>query len=114
MQWKNSTTRFGVIAIVLHWCVALNVFTPQPQPLSNHQPWEIRTAHRVHLLTYLLLLMIMLSGYLISTVDNRSIEVLGWFSIPSIITSIPNQADNAGDLDNYTYRHLSITNKSKY
>ena len=142
MQWKNSTTQFGIIAIVLHWLVALTVFilfvlgwwmteldyydswyklgpwwhkslgvllflvmvlrlfwrmfTPPPQPLSSHQPWEIRIAHRVHQLLYLLLLMIMLSGYLISTADNRSIEVFGWFSIPSTITSITNQADNAG------------------
>lgn len=142
MQWKNNTSRFGLIAIALHWLVALTVFslfalgwwmteldyydswykqgpwwhksigillfmavifrlcwrffTPPPQPLSSHQPWEIKAAHRVHLLLYLLLLMIMLSGYLISTADNRAIEVFGWFSIPATITSIPNQEDAAG------------------
>ena len=142
MQLKNNTTRFGLIAIALHWLVALTVFslfalgwwmteldyydswykqgpwwhksigillfmavifrlcwrifTPPPQPLASHQPWEIKAAHTVHLLLYLLLFLIMLSGYLISTADNRAIEVFGWFSIPATITSIPNQEDAAG------------------
>ena len=142
MQWKNSTTRFGVIAVALHWLVALSVFglfglglwmteldyydnwykqgpwlhksigvllffvvifrlcwrvlTPPPVALTSHKQWEVRIAHIAHLLFYLLLLTIMVSGYLISTADNRSIEVFGWFSIPATITSIPNQADVAG------------------
>lgn len=142
MQLKNTTTRFGLIAIVLHWLVPLPVFilfvlgwwmtgldyydswyklgpwwhksigvllfltvvlrlcwrffSPPPQPLSNHQPWEIKTAHTVHLLLYLLLFVTMLSGYLISTADNRPIEVFGWFSVPATITSIPEQEDVAG------------------
>ena len=142
MQLKNSTTRFGLIAIIMHWLVALTVFslfalgwwmteldyydswyklgpwwhksigillfltvmlrlswrffTPPPLPLPNHQPWEIKAAHRVHMLLYFLLLMIMISGYLISTADNRPIEVFNWFSIPSTITFIPYQEDVAG------------------
>ena len=142
MQWKNSTTRFGLIAIALHWLVALTVFglfglglwmtgldyydtwykqgpwlhksigislffvvlfrlcwrafTSPPVALSSHEAWETRVAHVVHLLLYLLLLAIMLSGYLISTADNRPIEVFGWFSIPATITAIPNQEDIAG------------------
>jgi len=49
-----------------------------------------------HLLFYFLLLAIMLSGYLISTADNRPIEVFGWFNVPATITSIQNQEDIAG------------------
>jgi len=142
MQWKNNTTRFGLIAVALHWLVALAVFglfglglwmtgldyydgwykqgpwwhksigillfftvlfrlfwrmfTPPPVALPNHKSWEIRLAHMAHLFLYLLLLAIMVSGYLISTADNRSVEVFGWFSIPATFTSIPNQEDVAG------------------
>ena len=73
-------------------------FTPPPKPLSNHKPWEIKIAHTAHLILYLLLLLTMLSGYLISTADNRAIEVFGWFSIPATITSITDQEDVAGQL----------------
>ena len=142
MQWKNSTTRFGVIAVALHWLVALSVFglfalglwmteldyydnwykqgpwwhksigitlffvvifrlcwrvlNPPPVALTKHKPWEIKLAHTAHLLLYLLLLVIMVSGYLISTADNRPIEVFGWFAVPATITSLPNQEDIAG------------------
>ncbi len=142
MPWKNNATRFGVIAIVLHWLVALTVFglfamgwwmtgldyydswykltpwwhksigmllflvvllrlgwrlfTPPPPPPASHRPWEIKLAHLVHPLLYVLLLTTMLSGYFISTADNRPIAVFDWFSIPATITSIPNQADMAG------------------
>lgn len=142
LQWKNSTTHFGLIAVILHWLVALTVFglfglglwmtgldyydswykqgpslhksigillffvvitrlcwrliTPPPVALSSHKPWETRLAHMTHLLLYLLLIAIMTSGYLISTADNRSIDVFGWLSIPATITSIPKQEDVAG------------------
>jgi cytochrome b561 len=142
MQWKNSTTHFGIIAVTLHWLVAIAVFglfslglwmtgldyydswykqgpwwhksigivlifviifrlcwrmiTPPPAALSNHRPWEIKLAHLTHLLLYFLLLAIMVSGYLISTADNRAIEVFGWFAVPATITSLPDQEDIAG------------------
>jgi len=142
MQLKNSTTHFGLVAVSLHWLVAIAVFalfglglwmtgldyydswykqgpwwhksigillffvvifrlgwrvlTPPPAALPDHKPWEIKLAHMAHRLLYLLLLAIMLSGYLISTADNRAIEVFGWFSIPATITSLPDQEDVAG------------------
>ena len=142
MQLKNNTIHFGLIAVALHWLVALSVFglfglglwmtgldyydnwykqgpwlhksigillffvvifrlcwrvlTPPPEALPSHKPREIRLAHIAHLLLYLLPLAIMVSGYLISTADNRPIEVFGWFSIPATITSIPEQEDVAG------------------
>ena len=142
MQWKNTSNRFGLIAVALHWLVALSVFslfalglwmtsldyydnwykqgpwlhksigillffvmafrlgwrllTPPPAALDSHKSWETRAAHVTHLLLYMLLFTIMLSGYLISTADNRPIEVFDWFSIPATITAIPNQEDIAG------------------
>ena len=142
MQWKNTQTQFGILAITLHWFVALvvitlfglglwmtgldyydnwyrlapwwhksigaslffvvifrfcwRVFTPPPAALPSHKPWEIRIAHVTHYALYLMLFVIMFSGYLISTADGRSIEVFDWFSIPATITSIPEQEDTAG------------------
>ena len=142
MQWKNSTTHFGMIAVSLHWLVAITVFslfglglwmtgldyydswykqgpwwhksigillffvitfrlcwrllTPPPAALTSHKPWETKLAHMAHLLLYFLLFIIMFSGYLISTADNRAIEVFGWFAVPATITSLPNQEDIAG------------------
>ena len=43
----------------------------------------------------------MVSGYLISTADDRAIEVFGWFEIPATLTSIENQEDIAGEFHFY-------------
>ncbi len=83
---------FLVVIFRLYW----RWLTPPPVALSSHSSWEIRLAHFAHLLLYLLLLTIMISGYLISTADGRAIDVFDWFSIPATITSIPEQEDNAG------------------
>lgn len=51
------------------------------------KPWERLAARIVHLSFYPLLLALMISGYLISTVDGRAIEVFGLVSVPSLIES---------------------------
>lgn len=142
MQWANNPTRFGSIAIALHWLVAIAVislftlgwwmtgldyysvwyqaapwwhksigltlalvmlirllwrfFSPPPEPLTSHTSAGVRVAKAVHLLLYLLLFIILISGYLISTADGRPIEVFGWFEVPATLTAIPNQEDIAG------------------
>ena len=142
MQWKNSNSHFGVVAIALHWLVAIVVIglfalgwwmtelnyysawyqlapwwhkstglliaavvllrlvwrfiSPPPKPLATHTAIEIKVAHSAHTLLYLLLILIFISGYLISTADGRSIEVFGWFSVPATLQDIPNQEDIAG------------------
>lgn len=142
MQWKNSDSHFGTIAVSFHWLVAVTVFglfavglwmtgldyydtlyriapwwhksigialfavvvlrlvwrfiSRPPTALDSHQAWEVRLASVAHGLLYLLLCVIMFSGYLISTADGRAIEVFGWFDMPATITSVPNQEDVAG------------------
>jgi cytochrome b561 len=44
---------------------------------------------------------VMISGYLISTADGRAISVFGWFEVPALITSIPDQEDIAGLIHEY-------------
>lgn len=142
MQWKNTRSGYGVIAIVLHWLVALTViglailglwmvdlsyyspwyrsapfwhrsiglalfavllfrllwrcFNPRPAHLPNHRRWELNLAAAVHGLLYLLLLVIVISGYLISTAKGQGISFFGWFEVPATLTDLPSQADRAG------------------
>ncbi|MBL7004535.1 MAG: cytochrome b [Gammaproteobacteria bacterium] len=76
----------------------LNVL-PKPEPmLSNIQ---VSLAHWVHLILYVLLILIMISGYLISTADGRSVEVFNLFEIPALLMQIENQEDIAGAIHWY-------------
>ena len=51
-----------------------------------------------HRLLYLLPLLLVVSGYLISTADGRSIDVFGWFEVPATLQGIQGQEDIAGDV----------------
>ena len=69
-----------------------------PPDLSSHQPWEIKIAHMTHRLLYLGLILILTSGYLIASADNRPISVFEFFEIPVILTAFEQQEDWAGAL----------------
>ena len=72
------------------------LWSPLPQPLSSHGLWTRRASKAGHLLLYVGLFALMLSGYLISTAEGRGISVFGWFEVPASLTSIPDQEDVAG------------------
>ena len=69
-----------------------------PEPLENHTAFEKKAARLVHVLIYVLLFSIMLSGYLISTADGHPIDVFGLFEVPATLHGIDNQEDIAGDV----------------
>ena len=68
----------------------------KPSHLQSHSQLEIKMASLAHAAIYLLLFMIMLSGYLISTADGRAVEVFGLFEVPAIIYGYDGQEDAAG------------------
>lgn len=70
--------------------------SPAPRPAGT--ALEQKMAHKVHVVLYVLLFILMLSGYLISTADGRAVDVFGWFSIPAIVSGLKNQEDVAGEV----------------
>lgn len=70
--------------------------SPPPLPLASHGRRTQLASKAVHLLLYVGLFALMLSGYLISTADGRSISVFGLLEVPASLTSIPDQEDVAG------------------
>ncbi|QSX38102.1 cytochrome b [Shewanella sedimentimangrovi] len=70
----------------------------KPAPLAAHSALEARIGRLVHGVIYLLMLLIMCSGYLISTADGRGIAVFNLFELPALPWQIPNQEDRAGEL----------------
>jgi cytochrome b561 len=147
MQWRNSSSHYGLVSILLHWLVAVAVFglfglgywmvgldyysswyktapdlhksiglvlfavmlgrvlwrwlSPPPAALPNHGRVTRLASKLGHGFLYLGLLVLMLSGYLISTADGRPIEVFGLFSVPATLTAIPDQEDVAGLVHEY-------------
>lgn len=143
-MFKNTQSSYGLVAIFLHWLMALMVLGlfglglymveltyydswykgsmdlhksvgitlasllifrfawralgTQPAPVKGSSRLVNKIAHSAHLVIYVLLIGIVISGYLISTADGRSIDVFTLFSIPAIQFSVDNQADIAGKI----------------
>lgn len=77
-----------------------SISQPSVRPLSDNS-FERLSAKAAHKLLYLLLLLVMVSGYFISTADGRGIDVFNWFTVPSFGQLINNQEDLAGLVHEY-------------
>jgi cytochrome b561 len=104
---KSIGIVFGLLLILrLVWKV-INV---TPEPGNSLSPLERLAAKTVHLGFYGLMVLIVISGYLISTADNSSISVFDIFVVPATITSIPEQEDIAGLVHEYlSYSIIGLT-----
>jgi cytochrome b561 len=144
---KNTSSAYGLIAIFLHWLMALGVFfmfglglymvelnyydawykgAPDlhksigivlflvycirliwrmvnvspvfPQAKNQFEKFEHLAAHTAHWLLYLMLILLMCSGYLISTADGRGIWIFELVEVPAVTALIENQEDIAGEI----------------
>jgi len=88
------------VGVLLLFIMLIRLFVrfvvPQPKPLLTHKKWEVKLAHITHYTLYLGVFVIMASGYLIATADNRGIDILGWFNMPVLFTPFEGQEDIAG------------------
>jgi cytochrome b561 len=107
--YRTAPAIHKAVGVLLFMAVVLRLgwrqLGPRPAPLASHRPLERRAAGIAHALMYILLFTVMLSGFLISTADGRPIDVFGLFSVPALVSDLPNQADIAGKLHLY----LAIT-----
>lgn len=74
---------------------------PMPDPVAGSSRWENKASKLAHSGMYLLIALIMISGYLISTAEGAGIDVFELFTVPATVTSIPEQEDNAGLVHEY-------------
>jgi len=77
--------------------IAWRLINKPPMALPQPKLHEI-AAKVAHASLYLLLLITLISGYLISTADGSSIELFNWFSVPALPYAIENQEDIAGEI----------------
>lgn len=89
----------GVLLAVLLFIRLLWAYT-QPHPLAagNAPAFTQRLAILGHFTLYGLLLLLLVSGYLISTAKGHPIDVFGWFGVPALLPSNGQRAEWAGDI----------------
>jgi cytochrome b561 len=69
-----------------------------PRPVALGSVSQRKAAAWMHGLMVVLMYLLVVSGYLISTADGRGIDVFGLFSVPASISGLQNQADIAGEV----------------
>ena len=90
----HKSIGIGVMCLLLLRMV-WRFFSAAPADLPGPR-WEQRSAHLMHQALYLVMLLLVCSGYLISTADGRAIGVFGAVEIPALPWSIDRQEDIAG------------------
>jgi len=69
--------------------------------IETHSALVKKSAKAAHNVLYLLIALLMLSGYLIPTSDGRAIEIFNWFEIPALGKLFEKQEDIAGLVHEY-------------
>ena len=144
---RNTPTRFGWLAIAMHWIDAIVIVAlfsigfymvdltyydalykplpeihkslgmlmlfwfplrflwrlsnPKPAPVEGISPAEQNMARLAHLAMYLLIAVVLISGYLIPMAAGAGISVFDLFTVPATISGIANQEDVAGVIHRY-------------
>ncbi len=87
-----------VVLLVMLVRLILRFTNPPPRALESLRKFERIGATIAHWAFYLLVLLVTVSGYLISTADGRDLDVFGLVALPAFTTEIENQEDLAGEL----------------
>jgi len=84
------------VGLTLLWLVVLRVlwrFTnPAPRLPTSMPRWERIGAHASHLLLYLLMLALPLSGWVINSAANFPLDLYGVLPVPDLVPKGPNEA----------------------
>ena len=96
----------GGVAVLLLWLLMiLRLWLPRKRlPDLNHKPLESWLAKITQLFLFLLVSVIIICGYLITTADGSTKEILGWLKLPAISHFNAQQVDTMGWLhENLSY-----------
>lgn len=90
------------IGILIAATLVLRLFwraiNTHPKHIRSHSDVVKLMSKLSHAGLYLLLIIVLFSGYLISTADGRAISVFNWFSVPALPELIEHQEDIAGEI----------------
>ena len=84
-------------ALKIAWVIGSKL----PDFVGSQKPWERAAASATHHLLYLVMLLVPLTGYIISTSNGDPIPFFGWFDIPALFTAGTQVRDIAIDVHYY-------------
>lgn len=90
-RWYNESLSWhkalGMIVLGLGLLTLLwRAVSPSPASIESHRPWEKTVGKLVHRTLFVGVLLLPLSGYLVSTSAGKAVSVFGLIDIPAIMT----------------------------
>lgn len=73
----------------------------KPEAISSHSMFERKASAIMIFLLYFVLLVVLVSGYLITSADGKAIAVFDWFKVSAFVLFSENQEDLAGAIHYY-------------
>lgn len=104
-EWYHKGPALHIsIGILLFFATLLRLLwrktNTTPQDLSPHKSASI-TAKSIKIILYLLIFIIAITGYFITTAKGEAAEVFNWFGLPASIELNSDQVDIAGEIHEY-------------
>ena len=88
---------FGILVLELGLIkIAWSVYSRAPEMVATLKRWERIGAHIMHVVLFSLMVLIPVTGYLISTSDGQAVSFFGWHQVPAVVS------------ENETLRDLAI------
>lgn len=88
-KWYNESLSMhkalGMIVLGLALLkIGWQVYSPPPHATAGLKPWERRSATGMHLALLVMMVLIPVTGYFISTSAGKSVEIFGLLQIPAL------------------------------
>ncbi len=100
--WRKSSVDLHrsigiIVSVVIAARIAWALFDRHPAPVPGPR-WERWAAKTTHIVLYLLMIALPISGYLISTADGRAFSVFGLFEVPAMFGPVEGMETVAGQV----------------
>lgn len=99
LEWHKALGMLVLGAALLK--IGWQLYSPTPKTLVNLKKWERLCANIAHMILIAMMVLIPVTGYLISTSNGKPIDVFGWFDIPALISKNKELRDLAIELHYY-------------
>lgn len=99
LEWHKSLGMLVLGAALLK--IGWQLYSPTPKTTQNLKYWEQLSANIMHKLLFAMMVLIPVSGYLISTSNGKPVEIFGWFDVPALISNNKELRDLAIELHYY-------------
>lgn len=95
LPWWHKSVGLSIFLLLILRVIWKST-NPEPRSLTTHSAFEKKAASLTHKSFYLLISLIVVSGYFISTAKGKGVSFFDWLEIPALIEPITEQADQAG------------------